>query len=207
MNRQKAKSAVITVGDGRGFVVNGRTYFPGGPPDRLIITAAHCLPFFPPCHGGSYLEEKTYKKLLGLIGSEPTVWAECLFADPIADIAILGSPDDQALWDQADEYKALVESTSPLSIADAPKLGHGWMMSLDGKWFRCKVEIINDGPLCVSEMTQPIEGGMSGSPIISDKAAALGVVCLSDDSLDSVAVSNPRLVRSLPGWFLQFHNI
>ena len=45
----EAKPAVITVGEGRGFVVNGRAYFADGPRDRLIITAAHCLPFFPAC--------------------------------------------------------------------------------------------------------------------------------------------------------------
>jgi hypothetical protein len=200
--RQKAKSAVITVGEGRGFVVNGRAYFADGPHDRLIITAAHCLPFFPPCSSAAYLEEKTYKSLLGPIGSEPTVWAECLFADPIADIVILGRPDDQVLSDQAAEYEALVESATPLPIADAPEQGHGWLLSLDGKWFRCNLRIISDGPLWISETEEPIEGGMSGSPIISDEAAAMGVVCLADISDVPVGANNPRLVRSLPGWLL-----
>jgi hypothetical protein len=35
--------------------------------------------------------------LLSLLGDEPSVLAECLFADPIADIAVLGSLDDQEL--------------------------------------------------------------------------------------------------------------
>jgi hypothetical protein len=135
-------------------VVNGRAYFADGPPDRLIITAAHCLPFFPPCTSAAYLEEKTYKELLGPIGSEPTVWAECLFAD----IAILGPPDRQVLSDHAAEYEALVESATPLSIADAPEQGQGWMISLEGNWFRCGFQIINDGPLWISETEEPIEG-------------------------------------------------
>jgi hypothetical protein len=43
---QQATCAVLQVGGGRGFVVevNG---------DRYVITAAHCLPFFPPCHAMS----------------------------------------------------------------------------------------------------------------------------------------------------------
>lgn len=131
-----AKSAVITVAEGRGFVVNGRAYFADGPRDRFIITGAHCLPFFPPCTSAAYFEEKTYKALLGPIGSEPTVWTECLFADPIADIAILGPPDRQVLSDHAAEYEALVESATPLSIADASEQGQGWMMSPEGNWFR-----------------------------------------------------------------------
>jgi hypothetical protein len=202
MKRTKATSAVITVGEGRGFVVNGRAYFADGPHDRLIFTAAHCLPFFPPCTSAAYLEEKTYKVLLGPIGRERTVWAECLFADPIADIAILGPPDRQVLSDQAAEYEALVESATPLSIVDAPEQGHGWMMSLDGNWFRCGFQIINDGPLWISENEETIEGGMSGSPVISDAAAAFGVVCLADISDVPVGANNPRLVQSLPGWLL-----
>jgi hypothetical protein len=204
MNHQldKAKSAVIKVGDGRGFVVNGRAYFADGPRDRFIITGAHCLPFFPPCTSAAYLEEKTYKALLGPIGNEPTVWAECLFADPIADIAILGPPDRQVLSEQAADYEALVESATTLSIADAPEQNHRWMMSLDGNWFRCGFQIINDGPLWISETEELIEGGMSGSPIITDDAAAFGVVCLADISDVPVGANNPRLVRNLPGWLL-----
>jgi hypothetical protein len=28
------------------------------------------------------------------------VWAECLFVDPIADLAVLGAPDSQELHDK-----------------------------------------------------------------------------------------------------------
>src|SRR4051812_5465416 len=80
-NHDEAKRAVVRVGDGRGFVVEA-----GG--DRIIITAAHCLPNFPPCASFSYTEERTYADLVGKIGTTPTVWAECYFADPIGDIAV-----------------------------------------------------------------------------------------------------------------------
>jgi hypothetical protein len=85
--RESLKSAVITVGEGgRGFIVQGDRHY--------VITAAHCLPEQPPPHSDSYLEERTYK-LLARLGAEPDVFAECLFADPVADIAVLGPPDDQ----------------------------------------------------------------------------------------------------------------
>lgn len=61
---EETKRAVIRVGDGRGFIVEHGH-------DRLVITAAHCLPEFPPCHGASFLEERTYGNLLGLLGAEP----------------------------------------------------------------------------------------------------------------------------------------
>src|SRR5438552_3247930 len=106
----EATRSVLRVGGGRGFVVNGER-------DRLIITAAHCLPRFPPCHGFSYTEERTYAKLLGPLGrKKPTVWAECLFVDPVADIAVLGPPDDQELFDEYDEYDRLVAEHIPLPI-------------------------------------------------------------------------------------------
>jgi hypothetical protein len=83
MNHDDSKCSVITVGAGRGFVIEGERH-------RLVITAAHCLPFFPPCASISHREERTYEALLGPLGDQPTVWTECLFADPIGDIAVLG---------------------------------------------------------------------------------------------------------------------
>jgi hypothetical protein len=192
--RDRAASAVVTVGEGRGFVVSYRYH-------RFVITAAHCLPFLPPCHGASYIEERTYQ-LLSSLGSEPSVWAECLFADPISDVAVLGSPDNQELSDEADDYEAFVESATPLTIAEAPEQGHGWMLSLQGKWFGCSIRYMKhrDGPLFVSNADQAVDLGMSGSPIISDESAAIGVVCLGSDQL---GCKNPRLVRDLPAWIVR----
>jgi hypothetical protein len=116
--------SVIRVGDGRGFVIEGEA-------DRLIITAAHCLPFFPPCHAASYLHERTYQELLAPIGAEPAIWTECLFVDPISDIAILGPPDDQELSNQWEQYDELVGSLDPISVADAPEETPAWLLSLE----------------------------------------------------------------------------
>src|SRR4029079_3982821 len=77
---------------------------------RLVIAAAHCLPELPPPHSMSYTEERTYPNLLGPLGeTEPMVWAECLFGDPVADISILSTPDRQELYDQAAAYDELTE--------------------------------------------------------------------------------------------------
>jgi len=48
-----------------------------------------------------YVEETTYKRLLGPLGGKRTVWAECRFVDPIADIAVLGQPDNQTFFAEA----------------------------------------------------------------------------------------------------------
>src|SRR4029079_4978141 len=113
MDFDLAKRAVITVGPGHGFVV-------AGPSETFhVITASHCLPYLPPAHPASPLEERTYANLLGHLGESPTVWAECLFADPVADIAVLGQPDSQSLYAENEAYCELMPDI-PLAIADTP---------------------------------------------------------------------------------------
>jgi len=196
------KRAVVKVGDGRGFGARGKN---GGAP--LIITAAHCLPFFPPCASFSFLEERTYQSLLGLLGSEPDVWAECRFADPIADIAVLGPPDSQSLPAESDRYDALVEKIPALTVSEAPMGGVAWILSLDGRWLRCKFERYTpSGGLWISE-AENIEGGMSGSPVIGDDGFAIGVVCSGGregwihDGACTEGGPDPVLTLNLPGWF------
>jgi hypothetical protein len=112
---EKAKQAVVTVGDGRGFVVEGDLE------RRYVITAAHCLPELPPAHGASKLEERTYQKLLGPLGEEPSIWAECVFADPVADIAVLSEADGKELSDKWETYGELIEKCGVIPIADTPR--------------------------------------------------------------------------------------
>ena len=96
-------AGVLTAGSGRGFVVEGAG-------ERLVITSAHCLPLLPPAQSFFGPKERTYGPLLARLEDEPRAWAVCRFVDPIADIAVLGSPDNP----RADEYKAL--TATALSI-------------------------------------------------------------------------------------------
>jgi hypothetical protein len=172
----------------------------------LIITAAHCLPFLPPDDAAYFFEDRVYDKLLGPLGQKPSVWAECLFVDPVSDLAILLAPS----W-------SFVESTVPISIGDAPENGRGWTVALDGSWFECAVGdhhsiVVRNSykefkdPLFVTS-TLPIDGGMSGSPILSDNGMAIGIVNTGDEDLTERPIAshntpNVRLTRSLPGWML-----
>ncbi|MGB6448539.1 MAG: hypothetical protein WBF47_25930 [Xanthobacteraceae bacterium] len=58
--------------------------------------------------------------MLARLGEQPSVCCECLFIDPVADIAILGSPDTQEFSDQADNYEALVEAATSVAVAEPP---------------------------------------------------------------------------------------
>ena len=98
---ERLKSGVVTVGYGRGFVVEDAG-------ERLVITAAHCLPFIPPALPSFGIEARTYGPLLAPCGEAPRVWAVCRFVDPIADVAVLGSPNAP----HADDYKALMATAT-----------------------------------------------------------------------------------------------
>jgi hypothetical protein len=171
-----------------------------------VITSAHCLPRLPPPHAAAYPEERTYKSLLGPVGGQRKIWAECLFADPVADIAVLGQPDDQELSKQAEAYDEVLDLLKPFSIADAPLCGSAWICAIDGHWFRCRIERTASGPLWLSEALDGIVGGMSGSPIRDEDGKAIGVVSISSGpSLSEPHTDggpNPALTRNLPGWLL-----
>jgi hypothetical protein len=190
-------ASVVRVGGGRGFIVTGDD-------DRkLIITAGHCLPFVPPCINFSDLSERTYKRLIGLIGQKPKISAECMFVDSISDLAVLGPPDNQELSEECDAYEAFVESLVSLSVADVlrtplpvdgrqPEGATGWVLSLDGEWQQCRMSHFG-GPLWLTGVK--IKGGMSGSPILSANGSAVGLIASNH--------AQPRLLHSLPGWILR----
>lgn len=190
--------SIVRVGDGRGFVIEGRD------DDKVIVTAAHCLPFFPPCASISFLEERTYSELVGPLGEKPTVWAECLFVDPVGDIALLGSPDQQALPEQGEAWEALIDARPPIQLSNPPANVDvpAWLCSLSGDWFRCAVRHHN-GPLFLAP-SHDIVGGMSGSPILADDGSAIGVICNGDlGGRNGVTGPNPRLLGNLPGWIVE----
>jgi Trypsin-like peptidase domain len=199
-------SVVVKVGDGRGFIVGGAHG------RRLVVTAAHCLPRFPPCHSASYIQDRTYADLIGQLGDPaPMVWAECLFVDPVADIAVLGSPDNQALFEQAEAYDALMERAAlalPIAEpADVDDGANGWLLTLDGRWAKC---VVHAHPLAlwIEKCVEGIRGGMSGSPILDGSGSAIGVVTVSGGSPDDLEAHtgggpSPRLTSCLPGWLLR----
>jgi hypothetical protein len=192
---ERLKSGVITVGHGRGFVVEGAG-------ERLVITAAHCLPFFPPAFPSFGIDDaRTYGPLLARRGEEPRAWAVCRFVDPIADIAVLGSPDNP----HAADYKALMGTATALSIGDP--VGHPvnfWaparLLSLDGRWFSCTIRHFG-GPLWITHAAERVVGAMSGSPIVAVAGTAIGVVCTITSPREGGP--NARLADNLPEWLLR----
>lgn len=107
-------------------------------PQTLCITAAHCLPRLPPPH--SEAEERTYPNLLGRLGANPNVWAECCFVDPVADLAVLQEPDGQELYEEWEVYTGLTDDARPAPLRAARQRENAWLLGRDdGKWFRCQM--------------------------------------------------------------------
>jgi hypothetical protein len=220
---EKAKRAIVRVGGGRGFIVEASWRLPVTQvpvPDldghgnvissshvdiikpairreRLIVTAAHCLQNLPPAHGMSYVKERTYGNVLGPLGAKKaSIWAECVFADPVSDLAVLAGPDNQELGDESDAYDELTGAAAVLPVADQTE-GRAWMLSLRGNWFPCTVETVGDFPFWITLARESIDAGMSGSPILSCTGDAIGVVCLTANA------PVPRLAINLPGRLLR----
>jgi hypothetical protein len=190
---------IVRVGSGRGFVVKGEW-------NPLVITAAHCLPKLPKptTDPGA---ERTYPSLLGKLGKKPTVWTECLFANPIDDIAVLGPVDDQVFFDgQPEAYEELVSKMPPFQIADAPPSGSAWLYSLDGHWFPAKIKrLAHQTEFRFYESTQAILDGMSGSPIRNQNGQAIGLVSFSTGELKEAHHEGfaGMLTRTLPVWLVR----
>jgi hypothetical protein len=191
-------TSVIRVGGGRGFIVDSNDPRIG----KVVITAGHCLPFMPPCMNFSGPGEKTYGKLIGPIGKEPTICAECIFVDPISDLAILAAPDGQDLYDEHEAYERFVEPLVGFSVGNVPQThlsshkpeGHkGWVLSLKGEWQPCEMLHVG-GPLLTPD-AKVIKAGMSGSPILSASGEAVGVVASN--------YAQPRLLHHMPCWLLK----
>ena len=183
---------------------------------RYVITAAHCLRRLPPAHSSAYTTERTYRRLLGPLGRRPTVWAMCVFVDPVADIAVLSEPDGD-LFKEMEAYAALTDPVTPFLLgtltfvqqesqlpdgglggairlpreAEAP----GLILSLDRRWVACTVKSRGGRAASVEKPEAPIEFGMSGSPILGPDGRAIAAVSGGESS-------NPLLSEALPGWLL-----
>lgn len=138
-----------------------------------------------------------YRKLLGPLGTAPSFCGECLFVDPVSDLAILGRPSGQdfgekvvAAWDD------FIEDIDPLEL-DTDQPTRGWLLSLERQWMPCTIQITGEGGLMVKNAIGCIVGEMSGSPILSDNGRVVGVVSITSNC------SQAHLPSALPQWLGQ----
>lgn len=186
----QAKDFLLKVGGGRGFVVTD-TRHEELPP--LVITAAHCIPEMPAAHPYRRHDEETFP-LLGPLLGEASLYATVLFYDPIADVAVLGQPDEQMLsqdaeaYEQllsshAEAYEQLLQSYTPLVIIEPLERGPGVVYDLQME--RRSVEYCCWQGMWKAPWVRvegfPFESGMSGSPVLDEQGRALAVVSAGND--------------------------
>jgi|RhiMetdeSRZDD1v2_1073273.scaffolds.fasta_scaffold11590_10 hypothetical protein len=125
---------IITVGKGgRGFIVETTAE------SRVVITAAHCLPNLPPAHPAAYTDARTYRSVIGPLGGTPSIAAECLFADPMADVAVLGEPDGQTMWTEYEAYHDFFNQRPSFTLGLMRRSCTGHLFALGGKWVPCSL--------------------------------------------------------------------
>jgi hypothetical protein len=197
-----AKNAVVRVGGGRGFVVAGIEE------RRYVITAAHCLPRLPTPKLFRRIEEGTFAKIIGKLGTEPMVWAQLCFVDPMSDIAVLCGPD--ALPQEEEQYEAFAWSVGPVPIGPPPPLSTSWspeiespalLLALDGRWQPCSVQY-GGRFVVVRQGSDKINDGMSGSPIINDSGEAIAVISTGGGAGSHSFNLNPGITDCVPRWLL-----
>ena len=189
-----ASNAIVKVGVGRGFVVAS------GAGDRFVITAAQCLGDLPRLPA-SHATHRTYPALLRPLADGKTpVAAECLFVDPIADVAVLAGPDNQVLSKDAADFEAFIAAHAVLPMTRMPLRAHrsaqGWLMTAAGEWKRCI--LTGCGPPEQTALTIAVVGppagyapAACGSPLLDAGGRVVGVVSLGE-------VLNPTLPTRLP---------
>ena len=148
----------------------------------------------------SYTHERTFPKLIGPLGRKRgRLPCECMFVDPIADVAVLGAPEvGEAQWDA---YYELIEASGALQLEvlndDAET--DVWIPALTEDWVSCLARLYPRALVLKNLPSRSIAPGMSGSPIVTAAGAAVGVISISSGG-PTYAVS---LQQSLPAWMVR----
>lgn len=168
--RAKVKRATVSFPrrGGQGVIVAG----------GYIITAAHVVGWTGT--GDMTLGREDYWEEFCLGGKE-TLRAQVLAAEPVADVAFLGCPDDQYDPDGAEIFETLIEGVAPISIytnairVNAPFRVH--ILTHKGTWVTGEAQRYGRNPTAIAvHADDQIVGGTSGGPVVTNDGRLLGVV-------------------------------
>jgi hypothetical protein len=191
---------------GRGILV------PGG----FILTAAHCVSWS--LEGGMVLGDDYLERVQTADGEE--LLLAVLAVEPVADVAVLGAPDNQRLLDQAIAFDEFTARTKPAALfrgalepSDIDErlgpLNHclpALVYNHDRQWVKATASVVCPGqPTIWLEAEKCIEGGSSGGPVVTPAGEVIGVISNSEkaapgrkDRIYTGCAVNPLL--ALPIW-------
>lgn len=190
---------------GRGVIV------PGG----YILTAAHCVSW--DTEGGMTLGDFYFQEVKTSDGQ--TLSTSVLAVEPVADIAVLGSVDEQDCAEDADAFEEAITRISPVSLF------LGKMRLIDRREWRYGLPVLffsqnRQWKKATAETTKSYQRGFtmkgvelprpgdSGGPIVTPAGELAGIVSTggdmaSDQSCDHSSATAPRLLHCLPAWVMK----
>lgn len=178
---------------GQGVLVNG----------NLIITAAHCIDFR--CEGAMVLG---YYFIEEIKTDERELKVAPLAVEPVSDLAVLGSLDDQEFAKEAEDFEKFCEHTKPVPLCRSDfvlfRKFRVHIYTHKGTWVTgSAMQCCEDAQALVVEADEQIEGGTSGGPIINDSGELVGIVSNFSGQAETQHKSNglaPRPHLALPVW-------
>ncbi len=192
MNKSDIANATVTLLGlgGRGVLV----------PGNVITTAAHCVNFSTTggmVLGDWHIEGIETSKGENLLTSPYAV-------EPITDIALLGAPDDQEFYEEANRFEEFCERTKPVPLClDEYELMQEFpvfTLTHKGTWVSgSAIQVRENAPTLFIEFDEQIEGGTSGSPIVNVSGELVGIISNASISKTSNG-SAPRPHLALPVW-------
>lgn len=178
---------------GQGVLVKG----------NFIVTAAHCIEA--KYDGSMVLGDYFIEEIETIHGKlKVTPWA----IEPVKDIAILGSLDDQTFYDESNQFEEFCEKVKPISLF-LDQLKHYqhfpiYIYSHEKKWIKGKATnwwIYKDFPMIGIETEKNIKGGTSGGPIVNEQGKLVAVVSNAGGPIGIHRLGRaPRPHLALPVW-------
>ncbi len=192
-NVEKATVTLLGKG-GQGVLVN----------NNMIITAAHCIAY--ECQGDMILGEYFIENIKA---GERQLKVTPLAVEPVSDIAVLGSLDDQEFSKDADDFEKFCEDTNPVPLCRKGDLVSFQKFPVHiythkGTWVTgCAEQVSENGKLLAIEAAEQIDGGTSGGPIINDSGELVGIASnfsFAAEAQHKSTGSAPRPHLALPVW-------
>lgn len=168
----------------------------------VIMTAAHCIDCT--CDGSMVLGDYF---IIEIETTSQNLKVQPLAVEPISDIAILGSLDDQVFPEEDDKFMEFCRVTDPVPLylkEFRPKQKMGiHIYTHEGTWVAGTVTAMKKdaNKLCL-EADDIIKGGTSGGPIVNDSGELVAVASLVSESNGDTKSSGmvPCPYLALPLW-------